>query len=206
MAAQSIHVLIADDHDGVRRGIKTIIGSNPRFEIVGEARDGNEALRKANALQPDMVILDVKMPGMSGLEVARKLQHTQPDTKILALSSFDNAEYILNMFEVGVGGYLTKDEAPRLLVRALNGVWNGTTRWMSTALIEKTGLTPYPQNVREASLTHREIEIMRLLKDGLSAQQIANELDLSLARVDKFLRVLMAKRKAKSIEELRNTD
>lgn len=139
MPVEKIRILIADDHEGIRRGTKKLLGMADRFEVIGEAVNGEEAISKAKALNPDILLLDVELPVLSGLEVAQRLSTEAPDIKILALSSYDRLEYVRGMFDSGVDGYLTKDEAPSKLKEALVEIHLGTSYWMSRKLKSKFG-------------------------------------------------------------------
>lgn len=127
----SIRVVLADDHPGVRSGIRHLLEREPEISVVGETTDGVGALQLAERLDPDILLLDVEMPGMTGIEVARRLKARDSNVRILALSSYDQREYILEMLHNGAAGYLIKDEAPDLLIKAVLGVSRGETGWFS---------------------------------------------------------------------------
>jgi DNA-binding NarL/FixJ family response regulator len=129
---QHIRVVLADDHSGVRSGIRHLLEREPEISIVGETTDGIEALELAENLAPDILLLDVEMPGMTGIEVAKQLKAQDSSVRILALSSYDQREYIQAMLKNGASGYLVKDEAPDLLVKAVLGVSRGETGWFSS--------------------------------------------------------------------------
>ena len=132
---QPIKVVIVDDHMGVRKGIQKLMEKEGDFRVIGQAADGQEAIQLVNYQTPDLVILDVQLPRMRGDEVANKLLNSAPQVKILALSSFDNPDYIREMLENGAHGYLTKDEAPALLTTAAKDIVAGKTQpWLSKNL------------------------------------------------------------------------
>jgi len=196
-------VLIADDHDGVRKGIRNIIERVKRFQVVGEAKDGKEALRLTQKIAPDLLLLDVQLPLLRGEEVANRVSSSNPEVKILALSSFDNSEYIITMIENGASGYLTKDEAPALLIdAAMDILENQATEWISENLIRKTGINLQNKLVPEVTLTHIEHQIMEYLKEGMSETEIAEKLGFSNMRLSKYIQILLLKYDVESLQEL----
>jgi len=196
-------VLIADDHDGVRKGIRNIIERVKRFQVVGEAKDGKEALRLTQKIAPDLLLLDVQLPLLRGEEVAKRVSSSNPEVKILALSSFDNSEYITTMIENGASGYLTKDEAPALLIdAAMDILENQATEWISENLIRETGINLQNKLVPEVTLTHIELQILEYLKEGMSETEIAEELGFSNMRLSKYIQILLLKYDVGSLQEL----
>jgi len=196
-------VLIADDHDGVRKGIRNIIERVKRFQVVGEAKDGKEALRLTQKIAPDLLLLDVQLPLLRGEEVAKRVSSSNPEVKILALSSFDNSEYITTMIENGASGYLTKDEAPALLIdAAMDILENQATEWISENLIQETGINLQNKLVPEVTLTHIELQILEYLKEGMSETEIAEELEFSNMRLSKYIQILLLKYDVGSLQEL----
>jgi len=127
---QTIRVLLADDHAGVRRSIRRILESAADIEVVGEAGNGCEALRLVEDLEPDVLLLDMEMPGMKGVEVARRLRAAASTVCILVLSAYDDRQYIQGMLAIGAAGYLTKDELPSVLVQAMRRVTRGEHGWI----------------------------------------------------------------------------
>ncbi|MBX3000255.1 MAG: response regulator transcription factor [Caldilineaceae bacterium] len=127
-----IRVVLADDHSGVRSGIRFLLEREPGITVVGESTDGVEAMQLVEKLHPDILLLDIEMPGLNGIEVAKRLREQASNVQILALSSYDQREYILEMLELGAAGYLVKDEAPELLVEAVKGISRGETGWYSS--------------------------------------------------------------------------
>ena len=124
-------VLIADDHAIMRVGIKNILIRSSEIDVVGEAANGAEALKLVHELRPDVLILDMEMPVMDGIETARRLQAMNSPVRILVLSAYDDRQYILEMLNLGASGYLIKDEAPEVIVDAVQGVANGDKGWIS---------------------------------------------------------------------------
>jgi DNA-binding NarL/FixJ family response regulator len=126
-----IRVVIADDHAIMRVGIRNILSRSSDICVVGEANNGAEAIQLINELNPDVLILDMEMPVMDGVEVARRLQANQSPVRILVLSAYDDRQYILEMLNMGASGYLIKDEAPEVIVDAVQGIANGEKGWIS---------------------------------------------------------------------------
>lgn len=126
-----IRVVIADDHTIMRVGIRNILTRSPDIEVVGEASNGHEAIELIGALAPDVLVLDMEMPIMDGVEVARRLQASRTPVRILVLSAYDDRQYILEMLNMGASGYLIKDEAPEVIVEAVQGISKGEKGWIS---------------------------------------------------------------------------
>lgn len=137
----SVRILLADDHPSIRSGIRKLLEYEPEITVIGEAGDGKEALRLAQQLDPDILLLDIEMPLMTGIEVARRLKEVDSTIRILAISSHQDREYVMKMFETGVAGYLAKDEAADLLVEAIIQISQGETRWSSNRV--RTGRVEY---------------------------------------------------------------
>lgn len=133
-------VVIADDHPGIRSGVARILEGSGDFRVVGEAQDGNEAVEIVKKKQPDLLILDVKLPELEGPEVAHKITSSESSTLILALSSYDLREFVIDMISNGAKGYLTKDQAPLWLLSAARDLLEGNQEiWLADDLREKTG-------------------------------------------------------------------
>jgi DNA-binding NarL/FixJ family response regulator len=126
-----IRVVLADDHVVVRIGIRNLLSRSQDIHVIGEASNGLEAIDLVNELSPDILLLDMEMPVMDGVEVARRLREAKSAVRVLALSAYNDKQYILSMFDQGAAGYLTKDEAPENIIEAVRGVANGEQGWMS---------------------------------------------------------------------------
>jgi DNA-binding NarL/FixJ family response regulator len=133
----AIQIVLADDHPLVRRNIHNLIKNAPDIEIIGEAADGPEALRLAAELVPDVLLLDMEMPGLNGMEVARRLRVIKPSVRILVVSTYTDKHYILGALANGASGYLTKEEANQTLVKAIRHVAGGHERWVSQRVAAK---------------------------------------------------------------------
>jgi DNA-binding NarL/FixJ family response regulator len=186
-------VVLADDHDSVRQGIRSLLEKVPDIVIVGEAVDGRGALRRVKELAPDVLLLDIEMPGINGIEVARKLAKTrQKRVKILVISAYDDHEYIREVLANGVSGYLIKSEAPRCIIEAIRGVARGEQGWVSPFVSQKIqALQKARQD--ETTLTYREIEILRLAAQGNSLQDISARLHIDLYALKKQVKTLTIK-------------
>ena len=191
-----IRILIADDHQLLREGIRNFLSLEPDFEIVGEASNGEEAVTKAMALQPDVMLLDINMPKANGIEVAGRLKESCPGVRILALTIHDDQNYMMNMIQSGAAGYLLKDVEPSMMVQAIRRVAAGES-YVEPSLTKKLfqGITnheekkkaPTPGMMEGERLSAREIEVLRLIGKGMSNAEIARELYLSEKTVKNHL-------------------
>jgi len=182
---ESIRVLIVDDHVIVRKGIRALLATEEGIEVAGEAQDGQEALEKIRALRPDVILLDLLMPRMDGIEVTRRVIVEDPQARILVLTSFAADDKVFPAIKAGALGYLLKDTGPQELVRAIRQVHRGESS-LSPAIARKVlqelsrpsdrPLTPEP-------LTEREVEVLQVLARGKSNQEIADEFVISEATV-----------------------
>jgi DNA-binding NarL/FixJ family response regulator len=174
-------VLIADDQTLFRRGLARLLEEDPRVTLVGQAANGNEVVQKAAALKPDVVLMDLRMPGMDGAEATRKILADQPGIKILILSSFDADSYVLQALGAGASGYVLKDAEPAAIAASILAVMSGE-RVMAGAVANRvldmvTG-TSTPKEFYDG-LTDREIEIMKLMAAGKANKHIAYSLKIS---------------------------
>ncbi|RKY40052.1 MAG: DNA-binding response regulator [Candidatus Omnitrophota bacterium] len=188
-------VVIADDHDIIREGIKSIIRQQSDYEIVGEAKDGKEALEKVKEKKPDIFLLDISMPEIGGLEIIETVKRISPNTKILIVSVHKAEAYIMKALRLGVKGYLNKENAAEDLIPALNKVSRGEIYLSSTIssyLIEKVSYQE-KRGKKEISLTEREKEILRLVAEGKTAKEIAEVLYISPRTVENYKNNLLKK-------------
>src|SRR5215216_2358392 len=197
---KQIKVLIVDDHSGVRTGIKNLLQSAKDMVIVGEGGNGAEAIELAATRNPDIVLLDIELPDQRGDAVMRHIHNTQPDMKVLAVSSYSDRDYILGMLENGAAGYITKDEAPMMLLDAIRSIINKGKSWFSPRAIKNSG---FP-SIEEQTLTKREVEILEQLVLDRSPQEIASFLSMDVAQVDKYLKLLMRKFETESLNSLKH--
>jgi len=173
-----IRVLIVDDHEIVRKGIRALLATKRDIQVVGEARDGAEAVTQAQALQPDVILMDLMMPRMNGIEAIRQITAGQPGTRVLVLTSFAADEQVFPAIKAGALGYLLKDSGPQELVQAIRQVFRGEPS-LDPAVARKvlSELSAPPQKpLTPDPLTVREMEILRLVAQGKSNKEIAGNL------------------------------
>jgi len=186
-----INVVLADDHVLVRNGIKAMLDSDTQISVIGEASNGAEALETAKTLKPDILILDIRMPEMTGLEAAAKLKDVAPDTKAVILSMHDSEEYVLQALDAGAYGYLLKDTDKVEFLKALKQVHSGNKYFsgaVSNVLANRLLSTKsfIPKTVAEDPyhLTRREKELLRMIIDGKNNKEIADMLDKSVRTIE----------------------
>lgn len=197
-----IRILLADDHALVRQGFRRILEAEPDMQIVGEASDGREAVALAESLRPDVVVMDVGMPGLNGIEATRRLAESLPRTRVLALSMHKDSVYVREILRAGARGYLLKDAFDRDLLLAVRAVARGEA-YLSPAVSEAV-LSDYRRHVRDPLdlLTSREREVLQMLAEGKTNKEIAAALNLSVYTVDAHRGRIMEKLNLHSIGEL----
>lgn len=216
----SIRVLLADDHDILRQGLKLLLSLQHEIQIVGEARTGREAVEMVRNHQPDVVVMDITMPDIDGLEACRLIRSQYPSTQVLILTMHESEEYFLQALRVGAAGYLVKKAAPSDLHMAIHSVAHGGAflyPGLAKALIrayvtDSSASTPAPlqQNKARASslaqelriLTPRELEVLKLVGEGHTSQEIADQLVLSIKTVQAHRANIMEKLGLRDITQL----
>lgn len=179
-----IRILVVDDHAIMRDGIRALLGLHDDIEIVGEASEGKEAIEKALELTPDVVVMDIAMPGMDGLEATRRIRKKNPKIEVLVLTQHDNKEYILSAIKAGVTGYIPKKALGSDLVSAIRAAYQGNSYLYpsaATAIIKD--YLKRPEEDPYDRLTAREREILKLIAEGHTSREIAEMLFISLKTV-----------------------
>lgn len=190
-------IVLADDHLVVRKGMRSLLESEPDFELVGEADDGLEAVQLVEHLTPDVVVLDLMMPGLNGIEVARQIRKRSPHTKVIILSMHADDEYVLEALRCGANGYVLKDAGATELVGAVRDVAE-EKRYLSPELAERA-IDAYVRQTQETTLdryetlTDREREMLHLAAEGLTNTEIAARLSLSSRTVENHRANMMRK-------------
>ncbi len=214
---EPITLLLADDHDVVRTGLRTLLESQPGLKVVAEARNGEEAIQRALETQPALVLMDISMPGMDGLEATRQLRVKCPETQVLALTIHDDKQYFMAMLAAGASGYLTKQAAAEELVAAIHAVAAGQVflqpalaRWLLEDYQRLTG--DHPSDAQSDSdektapgldvLSARERQVLELVAQGHTNIEIGRQLKLSHKTIARHRERIMAKLKLHSRTEL----
>ena len=200
MVEKQIKVLIVDDHAGVRTGIKNLLQTAKDMVVVGEGGNGAEAIELVASREPDILLLDIELPDQRGDIVMRRIHDLQPDMKVLAVSSYSDRDYILGMLENGASGYITKDEAPMMLLDAIRSIIRNGKSWFSPRALTQSGIP----SVEEQTLTKREVEILEQLVLDQSTAEIAGFLNMNVEQVDKYLKLLMRKFETESLASLKH--
>jgi DNA-binding NarL/FixJ family response regulator len=199
---ETIRILLADDHAVVRQGFKMILAAQPDMEIVGEAGNGREAVDAAARLQPDVVVMDVAMPELNGIEATRRLAESAPRTRVLALSMHKDSVYVREILRAGARGYLLKDSIAGDLLAAVGAVARGEG-YISPA-VSNAILDDYRRHVTDPIdlLTSREREVLQMIAEGKTNKEIAGVLNLSVYTVDAHRGRIMEKLNLHSVNEL----
>lgn len=198
-------IVLADDHQLFRAGVANLLQKEEGFEVVGTAKDGEEAIRIARQLQPDVIVMDIHLPGSDGISATRQILSEFPDAKILALSNFETEDYVVNMLRSGAKGYILKEAPMEELVLAIKTIANGSSYFAKEismkilALLENIGLPSASKEPSEkSSLTEREMEILELVAAEMTNKEIAALLYISPRTVETHRRNLIQKLKVKN--------
>lgn len=205
----SIRILIVDDHGVLRAGLKALLSAEPDFEVVQDASNGIDALRLAADLNPDIVLLDMSMPGPNGIEVTRQLKKTLPEIRILILTVHEDEVMLQEAIQAGASGYILKRAVESELIDAIQAVWRGDlyvhpamTRALLKAISPTTHPAPGSQEELVEALTPREAEVLRLIAQGYTNRQMADHLSISVRTVESHRANLMGKLGLRSRVEL----
>lgn len=205
-AAKSTTIVLVDDHPIVREGLRTVLQREPDFAVVGEASDGFAALELVERLQPSLLILDVRMPGKSGLEVAREVPRVSPETRVLLLSMYAAEGYVMEALSSGVSGYILKESDTGNLVPAIRQIMGGS-RYLSPSVNDRV-ISAYLQKTKGEmvdpfdTLTGRERQVLRLLAEGCTSAEIGDRLAISVRTAEHHRANLMRKLKLQSGAEV----
>lgn len=199
---ESLKLLVADDHEIVRNGVKSLLEAQPGWRVMAEASDGREAVAKVKRLKPDVVVLDIGMPSLNGLEAARQMMKNDPHVKIVILTMHESETLIREVLKVGARGYVSKADAMRDLVAAINAVRSGVTFF--TPKVSEIVLEGYldKRGATNNGLTPRQREIVQLLAEGRSSKEIAVALDLSVKTAETHRANIMKRLNCHSITEI----
>jgi two-component system response regulator NreC len=194
--SERVRVLICEDHALFREGLRALLSVEPKLEVVGEARDGNEAVQQAKSLRPDVILMDLEMPELNGLEATRRIRRAVPSSRVLVLTLDDDEEVVAQCLEAGASGYVLKEGPSSQLVYAIEAVQRGQ-RYLSPRVlghvVSSDGTRRKKARTSFDLLTSREREVLRLLAEGDSVKQIALRLGLSVKTVDVHKSNLMRK-------------
>jgi len=202
-----IRLLIADDHKIMREGLKSLVGKEPDITVVGEAETGKTTVSMAQKLSPNIVVMDIAMPDLNGIEATRKIVKTNPNVKVVALSAHADQHFIREMMTAGASAYILKDTAYEELVRAIREVMKGKkylssdiARGVLDAYVKLS--RPLNENPAFVVLTGREREVLQMIAEGKSTKEIAGEVEVSVKTIETHRRNIMEKLDLHSIAEL----
>lgn len=201
----TIRIVVADDHRIVREGLGALIEELPNMEVVGQAEEGRTAMRLVEELAPDVVLMDVAMPGLNGIEATRKIASDHPSVKVIALSMHSETQFVARMLEAGASGYMVKEGAFEDLAAAIEEVTSGNTYLcprIAGPLVEDYLRRLDGSEDMEGPLSPREREVLQLLAEGLTTRQIARRLEISPKTVETHRARIMDKLDIRSIAEL----
>jgi two-component system response regulator NreC len=201
-----IKILLADDHKITRDGLKSMLESQKNMIVIGEAENGRQAVRLALDFAPDVIVMDINMPELNGIEATRQIIAELPDTKIIALSMYSDKRYVVGMLKAGVSGYLLKNCAFDELVSAITAVV-GNQNYMSqkiadTVMKDYANILESKDSSPASTLTAREREVLQLIAEGLKTKDIALRIHVSVKTVETHRQQIMRKLNAKSVAEL----
>jgi DNA-binding NarL/FixJ family response regulator len=199
-------ILLVDDHKILRDGIRSLVKGYDDIDVIGEAPDGRTALQMVKKLLPDLVIMDISMPDMNGIDATRKIRNEHPDIKIIALSMHHDKQFVSEIFRAGASGYLIKDSAFDELDHAIRVVMSGKTYinpLIASIVVESlVSQSSTPSSQSFSLLTEREREVLQLIAEGRSTKQIAYDLSVSSKTVESHRRQVMGKLNIRSVAEL----
>ncbi len=190
---KSIRVLLADDHPVVRTGIRTLLEKAHDITVVAEVDNGAAVLAQVSIWAPDVLLLDMEMPELSGVEVAQKLKASNSPVRVLALSAYDDATYVRNLLLHGAAGYLTKEEAPEMIVEAVRGIARGEEGWLSRRAAAQMSQSMRQKVESSTTLSDREMQVLQQVATGKTNQEIGLRLGISDKTVEKHIGAVFVK-------------
>lgn len=202
-----VRLLLVDDHTLVREGIRSSLLRYPFISIVGEADNGKDAVRKCKQLGPDIVLMDLNMPAMSGLDAIPLIRKSYPETRVIALTVHDTKEYVLQVLRSGASGYVMKDTSPEELVRAIESVFRGDSFFspaVSRILRDFIQSADQVADRPDEPVSGREKEVLKLIATGKTTKEVASHLNLSTRTVETYRVRLKRKLKARNLADLLN--
>ncbi|MFQ5856922.1 MAG: response regulator [Anaerolineae bacterium] len=191
-----IRVLVVDDHPVVRHGVQHLLGSDPELEVVGEADTGPGALRQVEALRPDVILLDIRLPGSDGVEITQQVRRAHPDVKIIMLTAYLDDEYLLGALRAGAHGYLLKQASHETLAEAIHKVHAGErllSPTLMSCVLEEFEAMAREQIAEESELTETELQILNHIAAGDTTKEIAQKLHWSEATVNRRVQEILVK-------------
>ena len=202
MTEKKIRIILVDDHAVVRTGYKLLLSSDPEIEIIAELESGEAANQQARELMPDVIVMDLSMPGMGGLEAIRRIKARNPEIKILVFTMHDNVSFVEHAMEAGASGYITKNNAPNILLQAVRQIAAGE-QYIEPGLAEEMKVQhQLGKGSALSNLSHREFQIFTLFAEGLNANDIASDLSLSVKTVANYQTQIKEKLGVNSTAEL----
>jgi len=199
---KKIRTMLVDDHAVVRSGYKLLLSGDSGIEIIAELESGEEANQQARELNPDVIVMDLSMPGMGGLEAIRRIKAKNPEIKILVFTMHDNVSFVEHAMEAGASGYITKNNASNVLIQAVRQIAEGA-QYIEPALEEEMKMQhKLGKGSALSNLSHREFQIFTLFAEGLNANDIANDLSLSVKTVANYQTQIKEKLGVNSTTEL----
>ena len=188
----TIRIIVVDDHQVVREGLRHMLQLEEDIEVVGEASNAKEALAQVESLSPDIILMDIKMPGIDGIELTRQLKEKQPSCNVIMLTLYD--EYLTEAIEAGAAGYLLKDIKREELIKAIRAVHQGRSSLnLSLSRDQLAELAAPAEDQQQASLSERELSILQMIANGVTTKEIADQLFLSQASVKRGVRLIFEK-------------